>query len=188
MGARLRERSAIRVFTDGSSFNNGQKDPSKPQASACGIVIARVKFIDNVASEYETLFTGGAFFPDQTISYAELKGAIMGLVKGRSMFPDEDFELHSDSQFVIKGWNEWLPGWKRRGWKNAAGEEVGQLPLWKQMDQLMAHYDGVTLHHVKGHTKSKSVYAQLNNLADEIAGAKLAAALPIFLKGEGKKK
>src|SRR4051812_23405726 len=27
--------------------------------------------------------------------------------------------VHSDSEYVVKGITEWLPGWKARGWRNA---------------------------------------------------------------------
>ena len=35
-------------------------------------------------------------------------------------------ELHTDSQYVMKGISEWIHDWKRRGWRTAdeqAGEE-----------------------------------------------------------------
>ena len=41
----------------------------------------------------------------------------------------------SDSQYLVKGMSEWLPGWKRRGWKRKAGP-IENLELWKQLDRL----------------------------------------------------
>jgi ribonuclease HI len=42
--------------------------------------------------------------------------------------------VHSDSQYVVKGVREWLPGWKRRGWRTAAGEPVKNQSLWETLD------------------------------------------------------
>lgn len=41
--------------------------------------------------------------------------------------------LHTDSQYVLKGLNEWLPGWVRRGWRTAAGEPVKNQDLWQRL-------------------------------------------------------
>jgi ribonuclease HI len=32
----------------------------------------------------------------------------------------------------VKGIREWLPGWKKRGWRTAAGEPVKNQPLWEE--------------------------------------------------------
>src|SRR5215216_443338 len=36
----------------------------------------------------------------------------------------------SDSQYLVKGMNEWLYGWMARGWKRKGGE-IENLDLWK---------------------------------------------------------
>lgn len=46
--------------------------------------------------------------------------------------------LHVDSQYVLKGITEWLPGWKARGWRTAAKAPVKNVDLWQQLDQLVA--------------------------------------------------
>ena len=45
--------------------------------------------------------------------------------------------LHVDSQYVLKGITEWLPGWKAKGWKTAAKQPVKNVDLWQQLDQLV---------------------------------------------------
>ena len=45
--------------------------------------------------------------------------------------------LHTDSQYVMKGITEWLPGWKARGWKTAAREPVKNVDLWKRLDEAV---------------------------------------------------
>ncbi len=46
--------------------------------------------------------------------------------------------LHVDSQYVLKGITEWLPGWKRKGWRTAAGQPVKNVELWQQLEKLVA--------------------------------------------------
>jgi ribonuclease HI len=42
----------------------------------------------------------------------------------------------SDSQYLVKGIGEWLPGWKARGWKRKAGP-IENLELWQELDRLL---------------------------------------------------
>ena len=46
--------------------------------------------------------------------------------------------LHVDSQYVLKGITEWLPGWKAKGWKTASRQPVKNVDLWQQLDALVA--------------------------------------------------
>jgi ribonuclease HI len=45
--------------------------------------------------------------------------------------------LHLDSQYVLKGITEWLPGWKAKGWKTAAKQPVKNVDLWQALDALV---------------------------------------------------
>lgn len=45
--------------------------------------------------------------------------------------------LWLDSQYVLKGITEWLPGWKAKGWRTATKQPVKNVELWKQLDQLV---------------------------------------------------
>lgn len=50
-------------------------------------------------------------------------------------------ELFTDSVYVGKGLSEWMPNWKRQGWKrkeNGQFKPVKNLELWQQLDQLAA--------------------------------------------------
>lgn len=46
--------------------------------------------------------------------------------------------LYVDSQYVLKGVNEWLTGWKARGWKTAAKQPVKNVDLWQRLDGLVS--------------------------------------------------
>lgn len=70
------------------------------------------------------------FIGPGTNQIAELTAAIEGL----SRVPTgEGVELVSDSQYVLKGLSEWRAGWERRGFRNAKGEPVANLALWKRL-------------------------------------------------------
>ena len=44
--------------------------------------------------------------------------------------------VHSDSQYVVKGMTEWLPGWKKRGWRTGDKKPVKIQPLWERLKAL----------------------------------------------------
>jgi len=45
--------------------------------------------------------------------------------------------LYLDSQYVLKGITEWLPGWKAKGWKTASKQPVKNQELWQRLDELV---------------------------------------------------
>lgn len=59
-------------------------------------------------------------------------------------------DLYTDSQYVQRGFAEWLPGWVRRGWKTAGGEPVKNQDLWQRLQAAVADHK-ITWHWVKGH-------------------------------------
>lgn len=60
-------------------------------------------------------------------------------------------DLFSDSQYVLKGLKEWMPGWKRNGWKTAEGKPVKNRELWVELDVLMVPHK-ISTHWVRGHS------------------------------------
>ena len=58
--------------------------------------------------------------------------------------------LHTDSQYVVKGITEWLPGWKRKGWKNSQGKPVENRELWEELDAATKPHN-IEWKWVKGH-------------------------------------
>lgn len=82
----------------------------------------------------------------------ELGGVIAGL-RAVSGSP-ETVVVHSDSTYVLGGITSWIKGWKRRGWKTAAGEPVKNEDLWRELDALVdaRGRGGVEWRWVKGHS------------------------------------
>ncbi|MFG0312805.1 MAG: ribonuclease HI [Phycisphaerales bacterium] len=72
-------------------------------------------------------------------------------------------ELYSDSQYVLKGLNEWMPGWKKKGWRTASKQPVKNVDLWKRLDELKNGHE-IRFHWVKGHAGHPE-----NERVDELA-------------------
>lgn len=58
--------------------------------------------------------------------------------------------IYCDSEYVLKGLSEWMPGWKAKGWKKADGKTVMNLDLWQRLDGQSSRHQ-LTTHWVKGH-------------------------------------
>jgi ribonuclease HI len=41
--------------------------------------------------------------------------------------------ITTDSQYVIKGMEEWMAGWVRRGWRNSQNKPVENRDLWEAL-------------------------------------------------------
>ncbi len=59
--------------------------------------------------------------------------------------------LYTDSKYVLQGFTEWLPNWKGRRWRTAAGEPVKNQDLWERLDAAAAGHD-IDWHWVRGHS------------------------------------
>lgn len=79
--------------------------------------------------------------------------------------------LHTDSKYVLQGLTEWLPGWKKRGWKTADRKPVKNQDLWERLDAAAARHQ-VDWRWVKGHSGDPG-----NENADRLANLGLESAL-----------
>jgi len=59
--------------------------------------------------------------------------------------------VYTDSQYVIKGIEEWVGGWKARGWRTADKKPVKNQDLWERLDALAAQHS-LEWHWVRGHS------------------------------------
>ncbi|MCG6866292.1 MAG: ribonuclease HI [Thiogranum sp.] len=119
------------MFTDGACRGN-------PGPGGWGVVLRY--------GRHEKELYGGE--PDTTNNRMELMAAIKGL---ESLTRDCKVRVTTDSVYVRSGITEWLPNWKKRGWKTAAGKPVKNLDLWQRLDQAAQAHD-VSWHWVKGHS------------------------------------
>ncbi|RMH94976.1 ribonuclease HI [Lysobacter pythonis] len=85
--------------------------------------------------------------PGTTNNRMELMAAIRAL---EALTEACEVALHTDSRYVQQGISEWLPNWRRRGWKTAAGQPVKNQDLWQRLDEA-ARRHRVDWRWVKGH-------------------------------------
>jgi ribonuclease HI len=78
-------------------------------------------------------------------------------------------QLYTDSQYVRLGITEWLPQWKRRGWKTADRKPVKNADLWVALEEQIGRHE-VHWHWVKGHAGHPG-----NERADELANLGIQA-------------
>lgn len=82
--------------------------------------------------------------------------------------------LYTDSNYVRQGLTEWLPQWRRRGWKTADKKPVKNQDLWQRLDEAAARHR-IEWHWVKGHSGdpgNELADSLANRGVDEIAGAR----------------
>lgn len=100
--------------------------------------------------------------PDTTNNRMALAGAIAALQLLGSKGKRLRVLLVSDSEYLVKGMREWVPGWIARGWKRKGGE-IENLELWRVLVDSARKHE-VQLTWVRGHQgHPKNEYA--NDLA-----------------------
>jgi ribonuclease HI len=101
--------------------------------------------------------------PDTTNNRMAIRSAIEVL---RDLRRSCAVRFVSDSQYLVKGIGEWLPGWKRRGWRRKGGA-IENLELWQELDQELSRHR-VGTEWVRGHAgHPRNEYA--NHLATNAA-------------------
>jgi len=70
--------------------------------------------------------------PATTNNRMALSGAIAGLQLLAKKGARLRVLLVSDSEYLVKGMREWVPGWVARGWKRKTGQ-IENLELWKTL-------------------------------------------------------
>lgn len=72
--------------------------------------------------------------------------------------------VHTDSSYVMYGFTKnWIQGWRRREWRNAAGKPVANRDLWEILSARVAAHR-VSWDLVKGHRG-----IPMNERADKLA-------------------
>ena len=99
----------------------------------------------------------------------ELSAALNGL---RALPDGQDVVVVTDSQLMLNSMTKWLPGWKKKGWKTAAGTPVKNQDLLVALEAEVSRLGKVRWHWVRGHeTGDEHAYKALNDRADQLAVA-----------------
>lgn len=139
----------VEIYTDGACKGN-------PGKGGWGVVL-------RFRGVVKTLHGGEAL---TTNNRMELTAAIKALEALKK--PGCDVVLYSDSKYVLNGIEQWLAGWKQRGWKTAAKKPVLNQDLWQRLDEL-AQLHNIQWQWVKGHSGDEG-----NDRADELANQGIA--------------
>jgi ribonuclease HI len=104
----------------------------------------------------------------------EYTAALEGL---RSLPAEARACIVTDSRLMLDSMTKWLAGWRRKGFKTAAGQPVKNQDLVLALDAEIQRLAGVRWHWVKGHeTGSAHAHKALNDRADRLAVAAARAA------------
>jgi ribonuclease HI len=60
-------------------------------------------------------------------------------------------KINTDSKYVLQGITEWMPNWKKRGWKTASKAPVKNEDLWRRLDAAIDQHE-VNWQWIKGHS------------------------------------
>ena len=132
---------------------------------------ALLRFEDGTVQEF-----GGAD-PATTNNRMELTAALALLQHLRQLPRHPRLVIRTDSRYLIDGLGRWMVGWKRKGWRTAAGQPVLNRDLWEQLDQ--ARLADVSLEYVKGHSGDPD-----NDRCDAIAVAFSRGRRPALAQGD----
>ncbi len=89
------------------------------------------------AGAHRKVLTGQA--SDTTVNSMELTAVIEGLSALKAV--NQTVEIITDSQYVARGINQWMPDWIARGWQTANKKPVANLDLWQKLHTLLTQHN-----------------------------------------------
>lgn len=152
-------KNIVLIFADGSSRGN----PGRGGYGAIVISGSSSDFLKNKGNIHvKELGEGEAL---TTNNKMELSAVISALEYSKlSLFNEEsEFNIYTDSKYVVNGSKMWIFGWQKNGWKTAAKEDVKNKELWQVLSYLIAGKN-IKWHLLPGHAGILG-----NERCDEIA-------------------
>ena len=127
----------VEIFTDGACKGN-------PGPGGWGCILIQ----DGTTRELK------GYHPNTTNNIMELTAAIMALNELTEPF---EVELSTDSQYMVKGITEWMPGWLRKNWVNSQKKPVKNKELWQELLRLDERHriDWIWVRGHAGHTQNE---------------------------------
>jgi len=144
----------VQLFTDGACSGN-------PGPGGWAYILR------HPGSGNEKEASGGA--AETTNNQMEMQAVIEGL---SALTKQSRVEIITDSTYVAKGSQEWMPNWKKNGWRRREGKSwkpVKNVELWQQLDELLSRHE-IRFQLVKGHSGHPE-----NERCDELAVEAAAA-------------
>jgi len=145
--------TGVHIFCDGAAVPN-------PGAGGWGVVV----YEDG--REIASTCGGDA---EATNNQMELTGLLNAIVQAKRL-GGRPATIWCDSQYAVKGVNEWRHGWKAKGWNRGGPDAKPEnrilmnADLWKAIDEEISGTAFITVRWVKGHAGVAG-----NERADELA-------------------
>jgi ribonuclease HI len=125
------EKQTVEIFTDGACKGN-------PGPGGFGVILKFGQKIKEISGcELQT-----------TNNRMELTAVIEGL---RALKKPCHLKITTDSNYVLKGMTQWLPGWLRRNWINSQKKPVLNRDLWEELYTLSQSHT-IEWIWIKGHS------------------------------------
>lgn len=146
------------IACDGSCNN------AKPEHGGWGFVASPES--NSTFDESMLIKRSGYVLGPTTNNLCEMEALLQSLLFIKEHFADKqcEFEVLSDSEYVVRGYNERMQNWLRNGWRNSTGP-VKNLDKWKALIDLkneLNHFVKVVW--VRGHNGN-----MLNEISDKLA-------------------
>lgn len=120
----------VRIFTDGACLGN-------PGPGGWAAIIAD--------DECEQEISGAE--RATTNNRMELSAALRAL---ETLTEPTVVDITTDSQYLKNGMLDWMPRWKRNGWRTADKKPVKNVDLWQALDAVAKRHE-LRWHWVRGH-------------------------------------
>lgn len=156
------------ILCDGGSFNNGKRNKDLPMFSSSATI---VKLNDKIILDKKIQLN-----EDSTNNHGEIIACFNGLnflklYKEKNNIEKMNIIIVSDSQYVIKGLNQWISNWKINDWKNYQDEKISNYKIWQEIyyEFLNNQKYRIMTQWVRGHGKNlDELFVEENNLVDEM--------------------
>jgi len=114
-------RAFVDIYTDGACSGN-------PGPGGYGAILKRGDQVRELSG----------CEPDTTNNRMEMRAVIEAL---RRLDQPCRVRVTTDSNYVVKGMTEWLPGWVRRNWLNSQKKPVLNRDLWEALLELSRFHE-----------------------------------------------
>jgi len=155
------------VYTDGGCIGN-RRDAGC--VGGYGFII--------LDENMEEVHSGGGRDENVTNNIMEMRAVIRGVKRLKRLLPVSKIDINNvqcivktDSRYISDNYYEYVPTWKKNGWRKRNGGAVLNRKLWMEIDGLSRGFRSFRISWVKGHDTDP-----YNNRVDEIA--------TIYMKGK----
>jgi len=121
------------IYTDGACNPN-------PGIGACAFVAFLGDAVDPFTEKVHA-------YELTTSSRMEMMAALSAM----QHLPPSVLRIFSDSSYLVKGMNEWVNSWAKRGWVKLAGDPVKNVDLWKALMEERNRHIRVSFTWIRGH-------------------------------------